>query len=138
MKKFIGPGLIAGVAMLVTGMAVSRFMAFFFPSINVEFVNPAMYRPWNDPLMSLYFLYPFVLGLTLAWVWDKTKDLFKGKDALWRGKRFGLAYWVAAGIPGMLITYSSFQVSFTMILSWSLSGLFQAIVAGWIFAKMNA
>src|SRR3990172_1249303 len=75
-------------------------------------------------------------GLILAWVWDKTKGLFKERDVFWRCCQFASAYWLVT-IPGMLISYSSFQVSFTMIFTWSISILVQAIVAGLVFVKKN-
>ena len=87
--------------------------------------------------MSLFFLYPFVLGFVLAWVWDKTKKLFEAKSEFERACKFGGAYWVIAGIPGMLITYSSFQVSLLMVLAWTISGFVEAVVAGFIFVKKN-
>jgi hypothetical protein len=42
-----------------------------------------------------------------------------------------------AAIPGMLMSYSSFPVSFVMILSWTLTGLVEAVLAGIILAKLN-
>ena len=77
------------------------------------------------------------LGIILALLWDKTKNLFKDKSIFQRGLRFGVAYWLIATLPGMFMSYSSFQVSLVMVLSWSISGLIQAIIAGWIYVKMN-
>ena len=136
MKKVVVPGLIAGIAMLITGMALNWLFGFIFPSVAAEYQNPDLFRPWDDPLMSLIFVHPFILGLALAWAWDKTKDLFKERDVFWRCCQFAGAYWLIS-IPGMLISYSTFPVSLTMIVSWSLSGFAQAVVAGWIFAKRN-
>lgn len=137
MKKILVPGLLAGVATLVAGLVVSRVMAYFFPSLNAEFANPSIFRPWSDPLMSLYFLYPFVLGLVLSCFWDKYKKVFEGKNLFEKVNKFALTYWVIAGIPGMFITYSSFQVSFIMVFSWLLGGLAEALAAAWVLAKMN-
>lgn len=137
MKKFIVPGLLAGVAALVAGLVVSRVMASMFPVLNLEFANPALFRPWSDPLMSLYFLYPFVLGLILAWFWDKYKHAFEGSKFA-KVKKFTLTYWLISAIPGMFITYSSFQVSLLMIISWLLGGLVEVFVIAWVLVKMNA
>ena len=137
MKKIVILGIMVGVINLIVGMVLSQLYNFVFPSLAAEYVNPNLFRPWSDPLMSLYFLYPFLLGLVLTWIWDKTKKLIEGKTGWERAYKFGLSYWIIAGLPGMLITYSSFYVSFLMILSWSISGLICAIVAGWIFAKKN-
>ena len=134
MKKIIVPGLLAGTAMLVAWMVLNWVLGFIFPTLASQYQNPDLFRPWSDPLMSLIFVEPFVLGLVLAWLWGRVKESIKGKDDWSRAVNFGVFYWVI-GIPGMFISYSTFPVSLTMIISWSLSGFVQAVVAGWVFAK---
>ncbi len=139
-KKVILPGLAAGVAMLVIGMGLNQALMFAFPSLNAEYNNTNIYRPWSDPAMSLYFLYPFVLGIVLALAWDKVKVVFKDfkeGDCIRRGASFGFGIWAISSIPGMLVTYSSFQVSALVTATWTLSGLVNGVVAGIIFAKLN-
>ena len=135
MKKVVKPGILAGVLMLVAGMGLSYLLNFIFPSLAVEYENANLFRPWSDPLMSIYFAYPFVLGLVLAWAWEKTKKLFKGDDNK-RGVDFGLSVWLITSVPGMIITYSSFQVSLLIVLTWTLSSLVNAILAGLVFARV--
>ena len=136
MKKILIPGLVAGVAMLIAGMIVSQLINLAFPALMEEY-KAALFRPWEDPLMSLYFAHPFVVGLALAFVWDKVKGLLSG-GPLKRATNFALAYFIVATIPGMLISYSSFPLSILMILSWTLSSLIQAWTAGLVLAKLNA
>ena len=139
MKKIVVSGLVAGVADLIIGtLLLSKIFEIIFPGLSAEYETSGLFRPWSDPLMSLVFIYPFVLGLIIAFVWDKTKKLVSGKDYIEKGLRFGCIYWLITGIPGMLMSYSSFPVSFTMILSWSLTGLVDAVLAGVISAKLNA
>lgn len=136
-RKVLKIGLLAGLVMLIFGLGFAPLYNFIFPSVAQEYTNPALFRPWSDPLMSLFFAYPFVLGIVLSWVWSKAKKMFTGKTEFERAKNFALAYFIVAGLPGMLITYSSFQVSFWMILAWSISGLVDAFIAGLVFAKSN-
>jgi len=136
-KGIVASGLLAGVAVLVAGFVFTPLFDLVFPGVASEYNNIGLFRPWDDPVMNLYFLYPFVLGTVLAWVWKKTEKLFESKNDLGRVKKFALSYWVVAGLPGMFITYASFQVSFSMILAWSLSGLIDAFVAGWVFMKRS-
>ena len=136
MKKIVVPGLIAGAVMLIVGMILNWLWGVLFPSISSEYQNTAIFRPFTDPLMSYIFIHPFVVGLILAWVWDKTKGLFRQRDVFWRCCQFATAYWVVT-IPGMLISYSSFQVSLMLIITWSLTILGQVIAAGYVFAKME-
>jgi len=135
MKKAILSGLLAGLVMLVLGLAVGRLFDLFAPGLVAEYNNPALFRPWSDPLMSLYFLQPFLVALILAWFWTKLKGLVRGTNALEKGLFFGLAYWLLI-IPGMLMTYSSFPLSLLIVFSWTVIALIQGLAAGWIFAKM--
>lgn len=134
-KKVILSGLLAGFLMLIVGFAVSFVFQIFFPELMGEYTSK-IFRPWTDPLMMLYFLHPFLMGVVFAWAWDLTKVKFKG--TVWqRGFNFGVFVWAIAVFPGMFITYSSFMVSLTMIISWTVMGFVNAIVAGWVFAKLN-
>ncbi|MBI5413285.1 hypothetical protein HZA42_02985 [Candidatus Peregrinibacteria bacterium] len=135
MKKILLPGLLAGIATLASGMALS-FLFMKFPSIAADYANANLIRPWKDPLMSLFFLYPFVQGIILAWAWNKSKSLFQGTTVN-RGLKFGLSIWLIASVPGMLISYSSFPLSLLTIVSWLTDGLVNGFIAGMIFAKMN-
>jgi len=134
-KKVIVSGLLAGLVIFIASMLTSRIFGVIFPQLNAEYQNESMFRPWSDPLMLLYFLYPFLLGIILAWFWQITKNLFG--ENIKGGMNFGFVYWVISSIPGMFITYSSFQVSLLMVISWSLAGLVSAVLAGIIFAKMD-
>ncbi|MCL5798351.1 MAG: hypothetical protein M1366_06165 [Patescibacteria group bacterium] len=87
--------------------------------------------------MSLYFVYPFILGVVLSFVWSKTKNLFQGKSVAGKAANFGFTFWFLTSIPGMWITYSSFPVSFLMIASWSFSSLVQVLVGGLVISRMG-
>lgn len=137
MKKIILPGLIAGIIMLVVGIGLGFLINLIFPVLKEQYNNTNLFRPWNDPLMSIYFLYPFILGLVLAWLWNKIKSVFKEENLIKKGIFFGLTYWIISSIPGMIITYSSFLITLIMVLSWTFSSLVQVLVAGIIVALMN-
>jgi len=40
-------------------------------------------------------------------------------------------------LPVMWISFSALDITVTMVLSWFIYGLMQAIVAGLVFAKIN-
>ncbi|HCC22136.1 hypothetical protein A2480_00815 [Candidatus Uhrbacteria bacterium RIFOXYC2_FULL_47_19] len=136
MKKIIWPGILAGLTTLILGMGIS-YLFMLFPSVNADYYNTGVMRPWKDPIMSLFFLYPFVQGIILAWAWNKAKGLFTG-TAMQRGMSFGFSIFLVATIPGMLVSYSSFPLSLLTIISWTVSGLVCITISGMIFAKMNA
>lgn len=87
--------------------------------------------------MSIYFVHPFVVGIILAWLWNKTKSLFSGANFWKKGALFGLVYWIITTIPGMIISYASFRLSFLMIVSWTVLGLVEVLCVGIICAAMN-
>ncbi len=136
MKKIIVSGLLAAIAMLAVGFGVGYGLMAIFPTLTAEYANTALFRPWNDPVMSLYFAHPFLLGFILAWVWSKVKGVIGGAGWAARGARFGLAYWLVS-VPGMIISYASFPLSLIMVISWSVSILVQALAAGLIYAAVN-
>jgi hypothetical protein len=133
MKRVIIPGLLAGISMLVISFVVNAITS---PLLQQEYMS-GLFRPWTDPLMMLMFLHPFILGFALAWVWNIVKSAVPGHDVFRRGALFGLGYWIVASIPGMFISYTSFIISPAMVLSWTVSALLQAMVAGIILARMN-
>lgn len=128
MKNFVVSGIVAGIVTLVVGMGLNWVLSAIFPSVMLEYQNPAIFRPWSDPLMWLFFLNFFVVGIVLAWWWKKAGSSFQ------TGTSFGFAYWLLT-IPGMLVSYSSFQISLLMVLTWTVMGLVNALIMGWIFAK---
>lgn len=136
-KSTLIPGLITGVGLLVVGFVLSWITGLIFPSVQTEYETSGLFRPWSDPIMQLYFAYPFILGIVLAFVWDKLKAQVKGKNIISRGLNFGLTYFLVATIPGMFITYSSFYVSTALVLSWTINGLLEGVIAGIILAKVN-
>jgi hypothetical protein len=136
MKKVVIPGILAGIVMLAVGMIVSMIINAIFPALVAEY-KAALFRPWDDPIMSLYFAHPFVLGLALAFIWDKVKGLISG-GPLNRATRLALGFFIISIVPGMLISYSSFPISLLMILSWTVSSFLQVLAAGLVLAKMNS
>ena len=129
MKFFWKKGLLAGLANLVLGFVLNWLVGMVLPSIAGEYQNTAMFRPWTDPLMMVYFAYPFILGLVAAYLWDKV-----GKP---KPVEFAKLYFIIATIPGMFITYTSFQISAMMVLLWAVTGFVQAWVAAYIFTKVK-
>jgi hypothetical protein len=132
MKKIIWPGLLLGGIMLVVSMIVS-YLFMLIPSVNADY-NSGLMRSWQDPLMMAFFLYPFILGIVFAWLWAKTKSSFTGKM---RGCYFGWMLFFLTTVPGMWITYTSFNLSFLTILSWTVAGLINAKIAGFFLARVN-
>ncbi|WP_026898171.1 hypothetical protein [Daejeonella oryzae] len=134
MKKILISGLIAGITLFILSYGGLFLAVQFFPSLFIEYNNPLFNSDGSRDI--LFYLHAFVISMALSWFWDRFKILFKG-PAILRGFEFGLVYAIVSLLPAMWITFSSLDITFTMILSWFLFGLMQAIVAGLIFAKTN-
>ena len=98
---------------------------------------------YNNPLFNsdgsrdyLFYLHAFIISMALAWFWVRFKTLFKG-PVLLRGLEFGLVYAFVALLPVMWITFSSLDITIVMVSSWFIYGLFQSVIAGIIFARLN-
>jgi hypothetical protein len=135
MKKVILVGLLAGLVMFVIGFGLEFGINAMLPSLKAQYENPNLFRSWSDPLMSLIFIEPFILGIILALIYNKIKDSIKSETLVKKGIYFGLFYWLLA-IPGMIMSYSSFPISFLMVSVWTVNILIQSVFAGMIFSKM--
>jgi len=137
MKKIVVSGLVAGLLMFLAMLAVGLAFSAAFPNTTAEYQNTAIFRPWNDPLMYYMYFHPFLVGLLLSLVWSRTGNLIKESSRPKKGAVFGLIIWAVFGIPGMLISLSSFQISALLVASWTLGLLVQDVVAGLVFAFMD-
>jgi hypothetical protein len=137
MKQILIPGLVAAVVMLVAAMAIGWACSLAFPSLTSEYSNTALFRPWSDPLMWVFFVQPFWMGIGLAWLWNRVKGSFTEVTAVQKGIAFTSAVWAVTSIPGILMSYSSFPISLLMVLTWLISSLIQLLLAGVVLGLKN-
>ncbi|HEX6914496.1 MAG TPA: hypothetical protein VF145_04615 [Chitinophagaceae bacterium] len=134
MKKVISSGLIAGIILFIISYGGLYFTIHFFPEVFVEYNNPLFYSSSGRDM--LFYTHAFIISLALSFFWERFKGMFKGNFFV-RGLEFGLIYSLVALLPVMWITFSSLDITFVMVASWFIYGLFQALVAGILFARIN-
>lgn len=134
MKPVLLSGLGAGIVLLGLSYFILYVTINFIPGLVEEYYNPVFW-PGNDRAL-LFFVHPFILSFALSWFWSRFKAQLPGYWLL-RGLKFGLAYALLATLPSMWITFSAITVSLGMVFTWFAYGLLQAVVCGWIFARMN-
>jgi len=134
MKIFLIKGFVAGAALLVLSYAALYLIVALFPGMAEQYYDPIFSMEGNKTI--LYFIHPFILSFALAWFWRRFKSLFHG-PFWWRGMEMGLVYGLIATLPAMWIIFSALAVPLVLVFSWLLYGVFQAIVVGIIFAKIN-
>jgi hypothetical protein len=128
--------LIIGFAGLIVSMLLTFLFGAIFPGLQAEYQNESLFRPWSDPLMTVFFAYPFIFAITASYLWKLVGEKFKG-NAGNRANQFAVLYFVIATIPGMFASYTTFAVSFPMVLTWAVSGFIDAYIAGYVFAKVK-
>ena len=131
-RKWIKVGIVAGVV----GVIVSIILQVLASGITGPIFqsSAAVWKSWNAPEMYVMYLVPVWIGLIMALVYtnlDKKSHMYKN------GWIFGFKVWLLAGLPGMLMTYSSFAVPDTLIVLWMVTGLIQYLAMGWIIARMR-
>ena len=135
MKKVVFFGLVAGALMLAVSIVLSLILSAIFPEAMVVYSNVEIFRQWDDPLMYYFILHPFVMGIILSFIWLKVRGLID-EEGLKKGLVYGFYVWLFFGVPGMLMSVSTFQVSAFLVGTWTVSILAQDLVAGVVFARM--
>jgi hypothetical protein len=134
MKKIVLPGLIAGVVLLILSILGLYLTIWCFPNLAEQYFDPAF--DTQSSRYMIYYIHPFVISLALSWFWQRFKGVLTG-SFFSRGIEFGLIYTVIAIFPMMWMIYSAMNVSLELISTWLILGLFQGIIAGLVFEKMN-
>jgi hypothetical protein len=111
-KAILVSGLIAGVVVLVLSMVISTVMQAMF---DYDVMALAGMRSVNDPVSILFFLFPFVVGMAMAILYDFTKKSFTGTTTR-RGILLGVLGWIVFGVPSAFIVFSSmdYPIGFTV------------------------
>ena len=135
MKKILLSGLIAGAILFILSYGGLFLAVKFFPALFVEYNNPLFNSDGSRDI--LFYMHAFIISFALAWFWDRFKGLFHGSFLI-RGFEFGFVYAMVAMLPVMTITFSALDITLVMVMSWFMYGFLQAIVAGLVFAKINA
>lgn len=134
MLKVIKFGGIAGILLFVLSYGGLYVSILFFPEFFIEYNNPLFNSDGSRDI--LFYSHAFVISFSLSWFWERFKSLFIGNFVL-KGLEFGMIYSLVALLPVMWITFSSMDITLTMVGSWFFYGLMQAVIAGLFFAKVN-
>lgn len=111
-KKFIISGILAGIAISIITYIVSAVVTAILP---YDIFSLGGIRAVTDPVMLLYFIYPWVFGFALSYAYQFFEKSLKGSWSS-KGIRFGLLMWLVVGIPSAFMVYSSmnYPIGFTL------------------------
>jgi len=133
-KKFVVSGILGGIAYFVLWLIVSFGVRPLLWPYNP--LSLGGMRSINDPLMLLFFLYPFVAAFCMAAVYQKIEPVFKG-SWMQKGKKFGLLVWVVATIPSFFVVLTSMNYPIGFFIENVVGGLVYTIAAGMAIAKFS-
>lgn len=102
-KPIVVSGIVGG--MVLTGFdGFAQFVAQIVAPYNIFDIGGM--RPPDDPLLGLFFFYPFVLAFAAAILFRLLRGVLEG-TLLERGLKFGLILIILVTIPSLFIIFST-------------------------------
>ena len=129
-KKFLISGILAGIVIEILSMIISTVMQALG---NYNVLALGGMRNISDPIMALFFVYPFVLGFAMTYVYSKMEKQLKG-SYVDKGKSFGLITWILAGLPSAFLVWSSMNYPIGFTISSLIGSLIYMPCAGIVIA----
>jgi hypothetical protein len=128
--------LIAGSA----GGAVLLFLLMIFSTLSTiiapyDIAKLGGMRAMDDPIMIMFFFYPFVLAFAAAGVFDIVQGSLSGAPFN-KGVMYGVLLFVLVTIPSMFVMISSMNYPVGFYIVQVLEGAIGYPVLGIIFAKI--
>jgi len=125
-------GLAAGTILFVLLFCLNLIMNQIIPYDITRFEGM---RPMEDPVMTLFYFYPFVLALGAAGVFDLVHPALP-HPATNKGLSFGLIMIVLVAIPSNFAMYTSMNWPLTFYIGnliWAGAGF---VLTGLVFARI--
>jgi hypothetical protein len=102
-KKILIAGIAGGILLFVAQFAFSSLANLVAP---YDIFSIGGMRARTDPVMLLFFTYPFVLSFASAIVFDRVKAALGG-SLTGAGAGFGLILFLLVTVPAMFVIFSS-------------------------------
>ncbi len=130
----IGKGVLAAVvATVFNSVAGMVFCGGIFNWVyKLEPVN--IWKPMDGAPGLLFFVGSFVLSVIFVAVYAILRNGIPGKTLLVKGLLFGLCVFGIGLLPGMFATHTFMVMNSTVVVYWTLMGVFQLPIKGAIVA----
>ncbi|HEC81166.1 MAG TPA: hypothetical protein ENI42_01900 [Thermoplasmatales archaeon] len=132
-KQVLVGGVVAGVIVEVVGLAFS-WLTQVIGQYNM--LELAGMRGVDDPIAVLFFVYPWVLGFALSYVYSCFEKALEG-DSTAKGWKFGLLMWIVISVPSAFLVFVSMNYPFGFTVNSVISPLIYMPVAGVAVAKIH-
>ncbi|GAB6286748.1 MAG: hypothetical protein STSR0009_29510 [Methanoregula sp.] len=131
-KNIAVAGIAGGIILLIALFVFGKIAGVIAP---FDVTTLGGMRAVNDPVMSLFFFYPFVVSFAAAILFDVMKDSLKG-TAVNKGLTFGLILFMLETIPSMVVIFTTMTYPPGFYLSSFLDGIIGFPVIGILFVKI--
>jgi len=135
MKRAVSATIVSGIVLLLVSIALVYFVIFVFPDLAEEYFSP-VFRWSSAGTDWMFYVHPFVLSIALKWFWERYKDVLPGGKFM-KALEMAFVYGMVALLPVLWLTFSAIDISGIMVLTWLGYGIFQAFIAGLVFAVLN-
>ena len=133
-KRIIVSGIVAGIVILIVSMALSYL---FQAALNYNVLTLAGMRSVNDPIMILFFVFPWIIGFALTILFAFAQKSFTGTTTQ-NGIALGIMGWIVYGIPSAFIVFSSMNYPLGFTVNSVIGSLVYLLAAGIAIAKLSS
>jgi hypothetical protein len=131
-KNIVIAGLAAGTLLFVLLFGLNVIMN---QLISYDIAKFNGMRPMDDPVMLLFFVYPFVVAFAAAYVFDIIHPALP-QSGVQKGVSFGILLLVIMAIPSNFAMYTAMDWPVTFYIGnliWAFAGF---LLTGIIFARI--
>jgi hypothetical protein len=132
-KKVLIAGIAGGILLLVAQFVFSMVANIIAP---YDIFAIGGMRARDDPVMLLFFAYPFVLAFTSAIAFDRVKGALAPTCCGGAGFAFGLILFLLITVPSMFVIYSSMDYPRGFYVANILFGAIGFPAVGMLYARI--
>jgi hypothetical protein len=132
-KKIFIAGIAGGILLFIAQFVFSMVGNLIAP---YDIFAIGSMRKASDPVMLLFYAYPFVLSFTSAVVFDQVKDGLTPSCCGGAGLAFGLLLLLLITVPSMFVIYSSMDYPRGFYVANILFGAIGFPAVGMLYARI--
>lgn len=131
-KKILIAGIAGGILLFIAQFVFSMIGNLIAP---YDIFAIGGMRARDDPVMLLFFAYPFVLSFTSAIAFDRVRSALADSCG-GTGLTFGLILFLLVTVPGMFVIFSSMNYPLGFYVGNLLAGIIGFPAVGMIYARI--
>jgi hypothetical protein len=125
-------GIAAGFMLLILMMVSGYLVSLVIPTGIGQYGGM---RAMNDPIMNLFYLYPFVVAFAAAIVFDGVRECLKG-DQIQKGLMFGGLLLILMTVPSLYVMFTSMTWPVDFYVSTGIWEMISFPLMGIMFARI--